>query len=60
MMDRIFINGDVFKDGKISPVNVGVKDGRIVYVGEDKPQANEVIDCHGLTILPGIIDTNSL
>ena len=25
MIDKFFVNGDVFKDGKILPVNVGTK-----------------------------------
>ena len=57
MMDKIFINGDVFKDGTISPLNVGITEGRITYVGPENPQAKETIDCKGLTIFPGMIDT---
>ena len=37
-------------------VDVGITDGRIVAIG-DSGDAGEVIDCTGLDVLPGVIDT---
>lgn len=47
----------VNQDGRIA-ADIGVKQGRIAAIGSlDPARAGEVIDCTGLHILPGVIDT---
>lgn len=38
-------------------VDVGINAGRIVAIGADLGDAGETIDCTGLDVLPGVIDT---
>ncbi|MDX3849211.1 dihydroorotase family protein [Streptomyces sp. AK02-01A] len=38
--------------------NVGVRDGRIGYVGQDRPSAADRVDATGLLVLPGGVDTH--
>ena len=56
--DTLFKGGTVVnQDGRIS-ADIGVKQGRIVALGHfDPASAGETIDCTGLHILPGVIDT---
>jgi len=49
--------GTVWTTGGPSICDVGVRDGKIAAIGDGGPDAGEVIDCTGLTILPGVIDT---
>ena len=56
--DRLFKNGTVVNQDGIGIRDVGVRDGRIAAIGEIAgTTAGEVVDCTGLTILPGAIDT---
>lgn len=57
MIEKLYTDGEIYKDGEVKKLNLGTKEGKIVYVGPEKPNAIETIDCNGLTILPGIIDT---
>jgi len=56
--DTLFKGGTVVnQDGRIS-ADIGVKQGRVVALGQfDPASAGETIDCAGLHILPGVIDT---
>ena len=56
--DLILKGGTVVNhDGK-APRDVGVVAGRIAAIGEfDATQAGEAIDCRGLHILPGVVDS---
>ena len=54
--DLILKNGQVFTPGGIVQADVGVRDGKIAGIGVSG-DAGEVIDCTGLTVLPGAIDT---
>ncbi|MFM8608376.1 MAG: dihydroorotase [Hyphomicrobiales bacterium] len=56
--DCLFKGGTlVNQDGRIA-ADIGVKQGRIAAIGSlDPARAGEVIDCTGLHILPGVIDT---
>src|SRR5438552_3679486 len=38
---------------------IAVKDGRIAKIGEIRPDAAEVVDAGGLTLMPGIIDLHT-
>jgi dihydroorotase len=56
--DTLFKGGTVVnQDGRIS-ADIGVKHGRVVALGHfDPASAGETIDCTGLHVLPGVIDT---
>jgi dihydroorotase len=56
--DRIFRNGTVVNQDGVGKRDVGVRGGRIAAIGTIDPSAaGEVVDCAGLHILPGVIDT---
>jgi imidazolonepropionase-like amidohydrolase len=57
MTRRVFTGGQVF-DGTGSPAapaDVAVQDGRVVEVGSGL-DGDEVVDCTGATVLPGLFD----
>ncbi len=54
--DLLLTNGVVWTPGGPAETSVGVRDGRIVAIGEPG-DAGETIDCAGLTVLPGVIDS---
>jgi dihydroorotase len=54
--DLILKNGTVWTVGGPIAANVGVTDGKIAGIGVDG-DAGETIDCTGLDILPGVIDS---
>jgi len=56
--DVIFKNGVVANHDGIGAANIGVLDGRISALGDlSAAGADKVVDCAGLHILPGVIDT---
>ena len=56
--DAIFKNGTVVNHDGIHRADIGVAGGRIAAVGElGAAAAAEIVDCAGLHILPGVIDT---
>ncbi len=56
--DLLLKGGTVILRGGPAEADVGVVNGRIVEIGRiDEKEAAEVIDCTGLTVLPGCIDT---
>ncbi|MDI1326599.1 MAG: dihydroorotase [Brevundimonas sp.] len=56
--DLIVRGGEVANHAGRGMADVGVKDGRIVFVGDlSQASAGEVMDATGLTVLPGVIDT---
>lgn len=56
--DLLLKGGTVVNQDGIAVRDVGVRAGRIAGLGSfDPSQAGEVIDCTGLTLLPGVIDT---
>lgn len=57
-LDRIIVGGTVVTPQGRSRLNVGIKDGRIAYLGPERQQAGEEIDAAGLMILPGGVDTH--
>src|SRR5271167_1066036 len=56
--DCVLINGTVVNHDGIGPRDIGVRDGRIAEIGAlSQAAAGERIDCRGLHILPGVIDS---
>ncbi len=56
--DLLFKGGTVANQDGIGARDVGVRDGRIAAIGSlPGAAAGEVINCKGLHILPGVIDT---
>ncbi len=54
--DLLLRNGTVHTPGGPSSADIGVRDGKIAAIGEPG-DAGEIIDCAGLDILPGVIDS---
>jgi len=61
VFDYFIKNGLVFDGSGSEPVetNIGVKDDRIVYIGNECFSAKEIFDAKGLIICPGFIDTHA-
>lgn len=56
--DTLFTKGIVSNQDGIGETDIGVIDGRIAALGDlTSDSANQVKDCEGLHILPGVIDT---
>ena len=55
--DLILKNGTVHTPGGSEQTDVGVRGGKIVAIGSSLGDAGEVIDCTGLDVLPGCIDS---
>ena len=56
--DSLLRGGRVANHDGVALADVGVRNGRIVAVGElGHADAAEVVDCRGLHILPGVIDS---
>ena len=51
-------NGRIVSPSGIVRADIGVREGRIAAIGDlDASAGREVIDCSGLHVLPGVIDT---
>ena len=56
--DLIVRGGEVANHSGRGMADVGVRDGRIAFIGDlGQASAGEVVDASGLTVIPGIIDT---
>ncbi|MBU1345855.1 MAG: dihydroorotase [Alphaproteobacteria bacterium] len=56
--DLIVRGGEVANHAGRGMADVGVRDGRIAFIGDlSQASAGEVVDASGLTVLPGVIDT---
>ena len=56
--DVVFRRGTVVNHDGVAVRDVGVREGRIADLGDlSGASAGEVVDCIGLHILPGVIDT---
>jgi len=56
--DAVITSGQIY-DGSGGPsyvADVGIKDGHIVAIGQLRPDADEIIDAHGLAVAPGFIN----
>jgi N-acyl-D-aspartate/D-glutamate deacylase len=61
MLDTV-IKGGLLIDGtgsEATRVDVGVKNGRVAFVGTDAPQATNVVDADGMVVAPGFIDVHT-
>ena len=58
--DLVILNGRVMDPETMydAVANVGVKDGRIAVITQDKIKGKETIDAKGLVVAPGFIDTH--
>jgi dihydroorotase len=56
--DTILRGGTVVNQDGVDHRDLGLRDGKIAAIGDlSRGAAGETIDCTGLTILPGVIDT---
>ncbi|MBV8594337.1 MAG: dihydroorotase [Caulobacteraceae bacterium] len=56
--DLVLVNGTVVNHDGVGVRDIGVREGRIAEIGElSRPAAGECIDCRGLHVLPGVIDS---
>jgi dihydroorotase len=55
--DIILANGTLHLPGGPISAQIGIKDGKIAAIGAALGDAGERIDCTGLDILPGVIDS---
>ena len=56
--DSVFKGGTVVNQDGARSADIGIRGGRVAEIGEiSNSSAGEVIDCSGLHILPGVIDT---
>jgi dihydroorotase len=56
--DCVLVNGTVANQDGIGLRDIGVRDGRIAEIGDlSQAAAGERVDCRGLHILPGVIDS---
>ena len=56
--DLIVRGGEVANHSGRGLADVGVRDGRIAFIGDlGQASAGEIVDASGLTVIPGIIDT---
>lgn len=56
--ETIFKNGTVVNHDGVHRTDIAVSDGRIVALGNlGNASAGEIVDCSGLHVLPGVIDT---
>jgi len=56
--DKILLGGVLVNQDGVGPRDIGVKDGKIAEIGDlSRASAGERIDCSGLHVLPGVIDT---
>ncbi len=56
--DRVFVGGVVVNQDGVGARDIGVRDGRIAEIGElGRAATGERVNCRGLHILPGVIDS---
>ncbi len=58
MLDLLLTGGQYpdFDAGEMKAGNIGIKDGKIAYIGSEKPEAAESVDVSGCIVSPGFID----
>lgn len=58
MFDLVVRNGTVVTASAETRCDIGIRDGRIVTLGEGLPKGREEVDATGLYVLPGGIDSH--
>jgi N-acyl-D-amino-acid deacylase len=61
-MTGLLLQGGTVFDGLGAPgrvADMAVAGGRVVAVGDDPPAGLRRIDCHGLAVAPGFVDTHA-
>lgn len=56
--DLAVLGGTVVNPAGQAPLNVYVRDGRIVHLGSERLSAAKTVDAAGLFVLPGMVDTH--
>ena len=59
MMLDILITAGRYPDyekNQFTEANIGIKDGKIAYIGSETPEAQKTIDAKGKIVSPGFID----
>ncbi len=61
MLDLIIKNGKIIDGTGSEPffADIGIENGKIVFIGDCKQEAKKVIDAEGLVVTPGFIDSHS-
>jgi N-acyl-D-amino-acid deacylase len=61
LYDTVIEGGTVYDGlgGEPYVANVGINDGRIVKIGDFKPNSSNIIDAQGLIVSPGFIDMHT-
>ena len=58
VFDLVLSGGTLVNQAGVGPGDIGVRDGTVVALGAlGQAAAGRVLDCTGLHILPGVIDT---
>ena len=57
MFDLLLKNADIYIQGKMERGAIGISNGKISAIHPSNPHAKEERDLKGLTILPGVIDS---
>ena len=57
-LDLIIRNGTVATAADVFRCDIGIRDGRIVALGDDLPAADESIDAAGKLVVPGGVDSH--
>lgn len=55
--DLFLKNGEVFIDGELKKVNLGIINERIEYIGKEVFDSKETLDVKNAWVLPGLIDS---
>ncbi|XKE44813.1 dihydropyrimidinase [Halomonas organivorans] len=56
--DTLITNGQLITAADRYTADIGIKDGRIVALGQELGEAEEVIDARGLWVMPGGVDAH--
>jgi dihydropyrimidinase len=56
--DTVIRNGTVATACETMRADVGIRDGRVIALGQDLPRGRDEIDARGLLVLPGGVDAH--
>ena len=56
MFDLFIKNGLVYHEGVFKRLNIGVRNGKIVYLGKTVFKSLETVDAKNKKVIPGLID----